>query len=161
MKWHEADALNDIAKAEYSLDGSEWKVAAPVTRLSDAKELDYELESSTRTRRTHWIAVRMEDEYGKEPRRMDGKIGDYPFCRTSVGATNPGPPPAYGPALTDLSALWPSRSRPRRRLQAGLPAPLRNGSRPRVRRGETSSPCRGRTRSNLYPGWAASSAGHE
>jgi len=35
VKWHAADALNNIAKAEYSLDGGEWKVAAPVTRLSD------------------------------------------------------------------------------------------------------------------------------
>ncbi len=43
VKWHAADALNNIAKAEYSLDGGEWKVAAPVTRLSDALELDYTL----------------------------------------------------------------------------------------------------------------------
>jgi len=34
-KWHAADALNNIAKCEYSVDGGEWKVAAPVTRLSD------------------------------------------------------------------------------------------------------------------------------
>ena len=33
--------MNNIAKAEYSLDGGEWKVAPPVTRLSDAPELDY------------------------------------------------------------------------------------------------------------------------
>jgi len=32
------DALNNISKAEYSLDGGEWTVAAPVTHLSDAPE---------------------------------------------------------------------------------------------------------------------------
>src|SRR5579872_6764502 len=33
VRWHAADALNDVAKAEYSLDGGEWTVAAPVTKL--------------------------------------------------------------------------------------------------------------------------------
>ena len=65
MKWHAADALNNIAKAEYSLDGSEWKVAAPVTRLSDAQELDYEL-SLDAAPGEHTIAVRVEDEYGNQ-----------------------------------------------------------------------------------------------
>jgi sugar lactone lactonase YvrE len=63
VKWHAADALNNIAKAEYSLDGSEWKVAAPVTRLSDALELDYELNLDAGAGE-HTIAVRVEDEYG-------------------------------------------------------------------------------------------------
>jgi sugar lactone lactonase YvrE len=65
VKWHAADALNNIAKAEYSLDGSEWKVAAPVTRLSDAQELDYDL-SLDATPGEHTIAVRVEDEYGNQ-----------------------------------------------------------------------------------------------
>ena len=30
IKWKAADALNEIKKAEYSLDGSEWTVVAPV-----------------------------------------------------------------------------------------------------------------------------------
>jgi hypothetical protein len=65
VKWHAADALNNIAKAEFSLDGSEWKVAAPVTRLSDAQELDYEL-SLDAAPGEHTIAVRVEDEYGNQ-----------------------------------------------------------------------------------------------
>jgi hypothetical protein len=65
VKWHAADALNNIAKAEYSLDGGEWKVAAPVTRLSDAQELDYAL-SLDGTPGEHTIAVRVEDEYGNQ-----------------------------------------------------------------------------------------------
>src|SRR5438270_654533 len=43
VRWHAADALNNVTKAEYSLDGGDWTVVAPVTRLSDAPELDYEL----------------------------------------------------------------------------------------------------------------------
>jgi hypothetical protein len=65
VKWHAADALNNIAKAEYSLDGSDWKVAAPVTRLSDAPELDYELNLDAAAGE-HTIAVRVEDEYGNQ-----------------------------------------------------------------------------------------------
>ena len=60
-----SDALNNIAKAEYSLDGGEWKVAAPVTRLSDAQELDYELNLDA-AGGEHTIAVRVEDEYGNQ-----------------------------------------------------------------------------------------------
>jgi hypothetical protein len=65
VKWHAADALNNIAKAEYSLDGSEWKVAAPVTRLSDAQELDYELNLDAAAGE-HTVAVRVEDDYGNQ-----------------------------------------------------------------------------------------------
>jgi sugar lactone lactonase YvrE len=65
VKWHAADALNNIAKAEYSLDGGDWKVAAPVTRLSDAPELDYDLNLDAAPGE-HTIAVRVEDEYGNQ-----------------------------------------------------------------------------------------------
>jgi hypothetical protein len=65
VKWHAADALNNIAKAEYSLDGGEWKVAAPVTRLSDAQELDYELNLDAAPGE-HTVAVRVEDDYGNQ-----------------------------------------------------------------------------------------------
>src|ERR1017187_7925150 len=43
VRWHAADALSNLGKAEYSLDGGDWTVAAPVTKLSDSPELDYEL----------------------------------------------------------------------------------------------------------------------
>jgi hypothetical protein len=65
VKWHAADALNNIVKAEYSLDGAEWKLAAPMTRLSDAPELDYALTLEVAVgERT--IAVRVEDDYGNQ-----------------------------------------------------------------------------------------------
>ena len=62
VRWHAADALNNIGKAEYSLDGAEWTVAAPVTKLSDSPELDYVL-SVDAGPGEHTIAVRVQDEY--------------------------------------------------------------------------------------------------
>jgi hypothetical protein len=62
VRWHAADALNNIVRAEYSLDGCEWLVAAPVTKLSDSLELDYEL-SLDAAPGEHTIAVRVYDEY--------------------------------------------------------------------------------------------------
>jgi hypothetical protein len=65
VKWHAADALNNIAKAEYSVDGGEWKIAPPVTRLSDSPELDYELSLDAGSGE-HTIAVRVEDDYANQ-----------------------------------------------------------------------------------------------
>ena len=70
VKWHAADALNNIGKAEYSIDGGEWTVAAPVGRLSDSLELDYSL-SLDAAPGEHTIAVRVEDEYDNQ---ATGKI---------------------------------------------------------------------------------------
>jgi sugar lactone lactonase YvrE len=61
VRWHAADALNNLGKAEYSLDGGDWTVAAPVTRLSDSPELDYELNLDAAAGE-HTIAVRVVDE---------------------------------------------------------------------------------------------------
>jgi len=62
VRWHAADALNNITKAEYSLDGGEWTVVAPVTKLSDSLDLDYDLTIDAGPGE-HTIAVRVEDEY--------------------------------------------------------------------------------------------------
>ena len=62
VRWHAADALNNITKAEYSLDGGEWTVVAPVTKLSDSLDLDYDLMIDARPGE-HTIAVRVQDEY--------------------------------------------------------------------------------------------------
>jgi sugar lactone lactonase YvrE len=61
VRWHAADALSNIAKAEYSLDGGEWTLAAPVTKLSDSLELDYVL-SLDAAPGEHTIAIRVEDD---------------------------------------------------------------------------------------------------
>jgi hypothetical protein len=65
VRWHASDAINNIGKAEYSLDGAEWKVAAPVTRLSDSLDLDYGL-SLDAGPGEHTIAVRVEDDYDNQ-----------------------------------------------------------------------------------------------
>jgi len=65
LKWHAADALNNIGKAEYSVDGGDWKMASPVTRLSDSQELDYELAVDAGPGE-HTVAVRVEDDYANQ-----------------------------------------------------------------------------------------------
>jgi hypothetical protein len=62
IRWHAADALNSIDKAEYSVNGGDWLVVAPVTRLSDSPELDYELTIAA-GEGEHTIAVRVQDDY--------------------------------------------------------------------------------------------------
>ena len=70
VHWHAADALNNVASAEYSLDGGDWTVAAPVTRLSDSPDLDYELRLEAGPGE-HTIAVRVADDYDN---RETGKV---------------------------------------------------------------------------------------
>jgi sugar lactone lactonase YvrE len=65
VRWHAADALNNISQAEYSLDGGDWTVAAPVTKLSDSPELDYVLTLDAPPGE-HTIAVRVKDDYDNE-----------------------------------------------------------------------------------------------
>jgi hypothetical protein len=62
IRWHAADALNNISKAEYSLDGGDWTVVAPTGGLSDSLELDYNL-SIDAAPGEHTIAIRGEDAY--------------------------------------------------------------------------------------------------
>jgi sugar lactone lactonase YvrE len=62
VRWRAADALSNITKAEYSLDGGEWTIAAPVTRLSDSLELDYALTLGAAPGE-HTLAVRAVDEF--------------------------------------------------------------------------------------------------
>jgi hypothetical protein len=65
IKWHAADALSDVVKAEYSLDGGEWKVAAPVTHLSDGQALDYDVTIDAPPGE-HTVAVRTEDDFANQ-----------------------------------------------------------------------------------------------
>ena len=63
LRWHAADALSVVTKAEYSVDGGEWTLVDPVTKLSDSRELDYSLDLSDVTPGEHTIAVRVQDEF--------------------------------------------------------------------------------------------------
>ena len=61
--WKAADALNVVEKAEYSVDGGEWKVVEPTTKLSDSLEHDYVLVVDGVSAGEHTVAVRVSDEY--------------------------------------------------------------------------------------------------
>jgi len=65
-RWRAADNLSIINKAEYSVDGGEWTVVDPVTKLSDSKELDYDLKLADVSPGEHTIAVRVADECDNE-----------------------------------------------------------------------------------------------
>ncbi len=52
------DALSWIDKAEYSVDGGEWTVLNPVSKVTDSQMLDYRLEVTGR----HMVAIRVFDE---------------------------------------------------------------------------------------------------
>ncbi len=62
LTWKAADALTVITKAEYSVDGGEWTVAAPSGRLSDSREIDFEVVLTSVASGEHTIAVRVTDE---------------------------------------------------------------------------------------------------
>jgi hypothetical protein len=62
VRWHAADAWNNVTSAQYSLDGGEWTVVAPVSKLSDSMELDYDLNLDAAPGE-HTIAVRVQDDY--------------------------------------------------------------------------------------------------
>ena len=61
--WRAADTLNVIKKAEYSVDGGEWTIVNPVTKLSDSLTLDYQLAIPALGAGEHTIAVRVTDDY--------------------------------------------------------------------------------------------------
>jgi sugar lactone lactonase YvrE len=65
VRWHAADALNTIEKAEYSLDGGDWTLAAPTTGLSDSLALDYNLAVAAGPGE-HTVAVRVADAYSNQ-----------------------------------------------------------------------------------------------
>ena len=62
VHWHAADGLSIIRQAGFSLDGGDWTVVDPVTKLSDSQTLDYELRLPALSPGEHSIAVRVEDD---------------------------------------------------------------------------------------------------
>jgi hypothetical protein len=62
VHWKAKDARSNIDKAEYSVNGGEWLLIHPVTKLSDSPEEDYHLEIE-RGQGEQVIAVRVNDEY--------------------------------------------------------------------------------------------------
>ncbi|MGA3202316.1 MAG: hypothetical protein ABSF12_07450 [Bryobacteraceae bacterium] len=65
VRFHAKDALSTLGKAEYSINGSEWMVVEPTTRLTDSMEHDYRLELDRGVGEAT-IAVRVSDENDNE-----------------------------------------------------------------------------------------------
>ncbi len=66
VSWRAVDSRTVIRKAEYSLDGGEWMVVQPTTRLSDSRSLDYELTLPEAGPGEHTVAVRVTDEFDNQ-----------------------------------------------------------------------------------------------
>jgi hypothetical protein len=62
IHWHAADALSNLAQAEFSVDGGDWTIVAPVGGLSDSMELDYDVRVNAGPGE-HTIAVRVQDDF--------------------------------------------------------------------------------------------------
>jgi hypothetical protein len=65
VRFHAKDACNVLEKAEYSVNGGDWKVVEPTTRLTDSEEHDYRFEIE-RGSGEATIAVRVTDAYANE-----------------------------------------------------------------------------------------------
>ncbi len=65
VQWKARDALSDIHRAEYSVNGGDWLLIEPVTRMSDSPEEDYRLVID-RAPGEQVIAVRVTDEFDNQ-----------------------------------------------------------------------------------------------
>lgn len=61
--WSARDALNVIGRAEYSINGGDWTLVEPVSRLSDSRDEDYRLTVDQPGQEELTLAVRVADEY--------------------------------------------------------------------------------------------------
>ncbi|MGH9611970.1 MAG: hypothetical protein ACRD4P_02700 [Bryobacteraceae bacterium] len=70
LRWKASDALSVIDKAEYSIDGAEWKLVEPAGRLSDSRSENYNLILDSIAPGEHVVAVRVTDEYDNQAVRQ-------------------------------------------------------------------------------------------
>ncbi|MGA2185491.1 MAG: hypothetical protein ABSH47_20925 [Bryobacteraceae bacterium] len=63
VRWHAQDAKTNITRAEYSVNGGEWKLAAPVGGLSDSLEEDYDVTIPGADVDGAMVAVRVTDDF--------------------------------------------------------------------------------------------------
>jgi hypothetical protein len=66
LQFHAKDSLSMLGKAEYSVNGGEWILVEPTTRLTDSLEHDYRVTLATRPTGETTVAVRVEDEFGNQ-----------------------------------------------------------------------------------------------
>jgi hypothetical protein len=65
VRWRARDARSIVAKAEYSLNGGDWTVVEPTTRLSDAMEHEYTLTLDAAAGE-NTVAVRVTDDFDNQ-----------------------------------------------------------------------------------------------
>jgi hypothetical protein len=63
--FHAKDAFGALSKAEYSINGGDWIIVEPTTRLTDSPEHDYRIDMA-RPAGEVTLAVRVEDAYGNQ-----------------------------------------------------------------------------------------------
>ncbi len=61
-----ADRMSTIQSAEYSIDGGEWKNALPTGRVSDSRELQYQIQTAEVSAGEHTVVVRVSDRFQNE-----------------------------------------------------------------------------------------------
>jgi hypothetical protein len=66
LQFHAKDAMSTLGEAEYSVNGGDWIVVEPTTRLTDSLEHDYRITLSNRPPGEVTVAVRVEDAYGNQ-----------------------------------------------------------------------------------------------
>jgi hypothetical protein len=66
VTWSAADAASVVLSAEYAIDGGEWQVVAPSGRISDSRQLTFDLVVPNAGAGEHTVAVRVADEYENE-----------------------------------------------------------------------------------------------
>ncbi|MCE5310173.1 MAG: hypothetical protein LLG20_21270 [Acidobacteriales bacterium] len=66
VRWTARDARSVIERAEYSLDGGEWTVVEPTTKLMDSRELSFNVRIGKVQPGEHTIAVRVADEFDNQ-----------------------------------------------------------------------------------------------
>jgi len=66
VRWTAHDARSDITKAEYSVNGGDWVVAEPVSKLSDSPQAEYHFAIERSSRGEQVVAVRVTDEFDNQ-----------------------------------------------------------------------------------------------
>jgi hypothetical protein len=65
-RWRAHDAASNIDRAEYSVNGGDWMLVEPVTKLSDSRNEEYRLVLERAMPGEQVIAVRVTDEYDNQ-----------------------------------------------------------------------------------------------
>ena len=66
VRFRAADALSQISHAEYSINGGEWILVEPTTRITDAKEHEYVIAFDKGVGSEQSIAVRVSDQFDNQ-----------------------------------------------------------------------------------------------